>query len=393
MTNELKDSAIETTAQIKILHVLSDQDKRLRPLENLVNGLDRGMFSQVVCYLRGDDDKHTEFEAWGHDVISLDISKKKLRRFQLSVVFQLARIIKERGIDIVHCQLHKPTVYGTLAAYMKGKNLKVVSHVRGLNRTRTLRRKLFNRALFRRISRIIAVSNAVRDDIMRTNFISSPGKVVTIYNGIDVKAFMDSDLTREEARTQLGLSGKDAFVYGTVGRLAETKGQEVLLRAFARVYEKYPKSWLIITGKGRLESKLKALSAELNIHEHVVFLGYRTDILEVLKAFDVFVLPSIAEGLPGALLEAMATGIPVIASQVGGVPEILNDPSLGLMVSPSSMDELASAMERLGSMDEVRRNMIGEALRERVLKEFTKEKMISAISREYVTLMNESTRQ
>jgi glycosyltransferase involved in cell wall biosynthesis len=138
---------------------------------------------------------------------------------------------------------------------------------------------------------------------------------------------------------------------------------------------------------------LRALSAELNIHEHVVFLGYRTDIPEVLRAFDVFVLPSIAEGLPGALLEAMATGIPVIASQVGGVPEILNDLSLGLMVSPSSMDELASAMERLGSMDEVRRNMIGEALRERVLKEFTKEKMISAISREYVTLMNESMEQ
>jgi hypothetical protein len=176
MNNELKDSATETTAQIKILHVLSHLDKRLRPLENLVNGLDRGMFSQVVCYLGGDDDKHIKFEAWGHDVVSLHTSKKKLRRFQPSVVFQLARIIKERGIDIVHCQLHKPTVYGTLAAYMTSKNLRVVSHVRGLNRTRTLRRKLFNRALFRRISRIIAVSNAVRDDIGRTNWMPFPDK-------------------------------------------------------------------------------------------------------------------------------------------------------------------------------------------------------------------------
>jgi glycosyltransferase involved in cell wall biosynthesis len=222
---------------------------------------------------------------------------------------------------------------------------------------------------------------------------SSPDKVVTIYNGIDVKAFMDSDLTREEAQTQLGLSDRDAFVYGTVGRLAETKGQEVLLKAFARVCEKYPKSWLIITGKGRLDSELRGLSAELNIDERVVFLGYRTDIPEVLKALDVFVLPSIAEGLPGALLEAMAAGIPVIASRVGGVPEILNDPSLGIMVSPSSTDELASAMERLRSMDEIRRNMMGEALRKRVLEEFTKEKMISSISREYVTVMNEPIRQ
>lgn len=375
--------------RMKILHILTDQDKRVRPLENLVSGLDRNIFSQVICYLRGEDDKHTKFEAWGHDVISLDVSKKKLKRFQPSTVFQLARVMKEKGVDIVHCQRHKPTVYGTLAAYITGKNLKVISHVRGLNRTRSFRRKLLNRILFRWISRIIAVSNAVRDDIVRTNLMSFSDKVVTIYNGIDVKAFMHLDLSREEAQTRLDLPGRDAFVYGTVGRLAETKGQEILLKAFARVCEKYPKSRLIITGKGRLESNLRALSAQLNIHERVVFLGYRTDIPEVLMALDVFVLPSIAEGLPGALIEAMVAGIPVIASRVGGVPEILNDPSLGIMVSPSSTDELASAMERLRSMDEMRRNMMGEALRKRVLEEFTQEKMISAITREYVAVLNE----
>jgi glycosyltransferase involved in cell wall biosynthesis len=389
MNTQLKNNRIEEAVRIKILHVLSDKDKRVRPLENLVSGLDGNIFSQLICYLRGEDEKNTMFETWGHDVISLHISKKNLRRFQPSIVFQLARIMKEKGIDIVHCQRHKPTVYGALAAYMTNKNLKVISHVRGLNRTRSFKRKLLNGIVFRRISRIIAVSNAVRDDIVRTNLISNPDKVVTIYNGIDVKAFMDSDLTREEAQTQLGLSDRDAFVYGTVGRLAETKGQEVLLKAFARVYEKYPKSWLIITGKGRLDSELRGLSAELNIDERVVFLGYRTDIPEVLKALDVFVLPSIAEGLPGALLEAMATSIPVIASRVGGVPEILNDPSLGIMLSPSSTNELASAMERLRSMDEIRRNMMGEALRKRVLEEFTKEKMISSTRREYVTVMNE----
>jgi len=232
------------------------------------------------------------------------------------------------------------------------------------------------------------VSNAVRDDIVRTNLISSPDKVVTIYNGIDVKAFMDSNLTREEARTRLGLSDKDAFVYGTVGRLAETKGQDVLLKAFARVCEKYPKSWLIITGKGRLEPELRALSAELNIHERVVFLGYRTDVPEVMKTFDVFVLPSIAEGLPGALLEAMATGLPVIASSVGGVPEVLNNSDLGTMVSPRSVDELASAMKGLYKTPEEHRYKIGKALRERVLEGFSKEKMVSAIAAEYLTVMN-----
>jgi glycosyltransferase involved in cell wall biosynthesis len=387
MAKELKNKVSETTARIRILHVLSDKDKRVRPLENLVSGLDDNIFSQLICYLRGEDEKHTKFETWGHYVISLHISKKKLRGFQPAVLFQLARIIKEKGIDIIHCQRHKPTVYGTLAAYMTGKNLKVISHVRGLNRTRRFRRKLLNRALFGRISRIIAVSNAVRDDIVRTNSMSLPDKVVTIYNGIDVQSYTDCSLTREAARIRLGLPNKEVFVYGTVGRLAETKGQRILLEAFARVYEKYPKSWLVIAGKGRLESELRALAIELNIQERVLFLGYRTDIPEILKACDVFVLPSIAEGLPGALLEAMATGVPVIASRVGGVPEILNNPELGMMVSPSSLDELTTAMERLYNMDEVERNDIGKVLRERVLAEFTKEKMISVMTREYFAVM------
>jgi len=392
MNKRLKNNRIEETTRIKILHVLSDKDKRMRPLENLVSGLDGNIFSQLICYLRGKDEKYTMFETWGHDVISLHISKKKLRGFQPAVVFQLARIIKKKGIDIIHCQRHKPTVYGTLATYMTGKKPKVISHVRGLNRTRSLQRKLLNWALFRRISRIIAVSNAVRDDIVRTNPMSFPDKVVTIYNGIDVEPYTDCSLNKEQARIHLGLPDEEVFVYGTVGRLAETKGQEILLKAFARVYEKYPKSRLILAGKGRLESELRSLAVELNIHERVLFLGYRTDVPVVLRACDVFVLPSIAEGLPGALLEAMATGVPVIASRVGGVPEILNSPA-GTMVSPSSVDELANAMERLYNMDEVERNDIGKALRERVRAEFTKEKMILAMTREYLAVMKKPMTQ
>jgi glycosyltransferase involved in cell wall biosynthesis len=392
MTKEFKNNGIETNAQMRILHVLSDKNRRLRLFENLVSGLDRNIFSQVTCYLSGDDNKSTKLETWGHDVISLHIYKKKLRRFQPSVVFRLARIMKERGIDIVHCQRHKPTVYGTLAACMTSKNPRVISHVHGLNRARSFRRKLLNTALFRRTSRIIAVSDAVRDDIV-SNVKSVAAKVVTIYNGIDVKPFIDSKLTREAARIRLGLPDKEALVYGTVGRLVETKGLGVLLKAFARVYEKYPESWLILAGKGRLEAELRSLAAELNIHERVLFLGYRTDIPEILKAYDVFVFPSIAEGLPGALLEAMATGIPVISSRVGGVPEILNNPELGMMISPSSVGELTTAMERLGSINEVERNAIGKALRERVLAEFTKEKMISAMTREYFAVMKKPMSQ
>jgi glycosyltransferase involved in cell wall biosynthesis len=389
MIKQSKDDHMGIEMQTRILHVLSDKDKRLRPVENLVSGLDSNMFSQIICYLRGDDDKHTEFEAWGHDVIGLNISATRNRGFQPSVVFKIAQIIKERKIDIVHCQRHKPTVYGTLAAFLTGKNSKVISHVRGLNRTRNFRRRLLNRALFKRIACIIAVSDGVREDIVKSNSIAVREKVVTAYNGINVEPFVDSGLTREQARARLGLPGKEGFVYGTVGRLVETKGQKVLLKAFAKVYEQYPESWLILAGAGRLESELRSLANDLDIHERVVFLGFRTDIPEILKAYDVFVLPSIAEGLPGALLEAMATGIPVIASRVGGVPEILNSPDLGVMVSPSSVDELSMAMEQLSSMDEMKRNEVGKALRQRVLEGFTTEKMVSAMVGHYMEVMGE----
>ena len=241
--------------------------------------------------------------------------------------------------------------------------------------------------LYNRISRIIAISNAVREDVIRSNWISSPDKVITIYNGIDLEPYTDSSLTRKEARIRLGLPVRDVFIFGTVGRLVETKGQEVLLKAFAQVHEQFSESWVVLVGEGRLESKLRGLATELNINERVVFLGYRTDIPEVLKAFDVFVFPSIAEGLGLALLEAMATELPVIASRVGGVPEILSSPELGTMVPPGSADDLASAMEAIYGMPEEKRNELGIILRERVLEGFSEEKMISAITEEYLTAM------
>jgi glycosyltransferase involved in cell wall biosynthesis len=388
MAEQFKNSSAETADQISILHVLPDKERRLRPLENLVNGLDKSTFSQVVCYLRGHDEVSNKLEKLGHDVLTLDIAKEKFRKFQPRAVLQLARIIKERGIDIVHCQRHKPTVYGTLAAYMAGGKPRVIGHVRGLHRTRNFRRRLLNRLLSGRISRVIAVSAAVHDDLISNNSESYAAKVVTIHNGIDAELFINPNLTREAVRGRIGITAKGVFVYGTVGRLVETKGQSILLQAFAQVSEECPHSLLVLAGEGRLESELRERAAELGIQESVVFLGHRHDIAEVLQAYDVFVLPSVAEGLPGALLEAMAAGLPVIASRVGGVPEILNTPELGTMVSPRSVDDLASAMTALYKTTEEKRDEIGEALRERVLEEFSKEKMISAITAEYLTIMN-----
>ena len=376
-------------AHIRILHLLSDKGKRIRPLENLASGLDKNLFSQVFCFLRGDESEHTRFEASGYEVISLGLSEKKLRDFQPSVVSQLAGLLDERSIDIIHCQRHKPTFYGTLASFLTSERTKVISHVRGLNRTRNLGRKLANALLFKRVSRVVAVSHAVREDILKNNWIFTPDKVVTVYNGIAVKPFLEVNLRRAKARVRLGLPEEGGCVYCTVGRLEQTKGQAILLQAFAAVHRKHSDSWLVLAGKGKLERQLRIFATELNIQEHVLLLGHRNDVPEILKACDVFVLPSIAEGLPSALLEAMASGMPVIASKVGGVPEILSRPGLGIMVPSKSVEALSGAMERMISMDETERAEVGRGLRERVVEQFSAEKMVSAMVGQYMEVMGE----
>ncbi len=388
--NDRKNSA-GPASKIRILHVLPNANKKFSLFENLVTGLDKQAFSQSICYLHGTADEQNPLKKMGHDIFFLNIPPKKLRRLRPSLIFQIARIIKEQKIDIVHCQRHKSTIYGTLAAWISGGNVKVITTVHGKNRTRTLRRKILNHILFKRIARIIAVSMAVRNDIIQTNRNLSADKVITVYNGIDIDQFNDAGQTRREARKRLHLPDRGGIIFGTVGRLTKIKNQTLLLKAFAGVYRKYPDSSLFFAGEGPLEAELRHLAVELNIQKGVVFLGYRQDIPDVLRAYDVFVLPSLSEGLPLALAEAMATGIPVIASKVGGIPEILNSPQLGTMVSPSSMEELASAMERMHDMDETERNEVGRALRNRVLAGFTKEKMVEAMTKEYTAVMSTQT--
>jgi len=379
----------KSISQVKILHILSYN--KIRPLsffENLVTGFDEQVFSQRICFLSGDR-KQSSLDKWGYPIINLGISKKKLKKFRPSAVFEIVEIIKKHDVDIIHCQRHKPTIYGTLAAWLAGKKVKVLTTVHGRNRTRTLSRKIINYVLFNRISRIISVSDAVRDDILKTNWSLSSDKVATVYNGIDTDKFSDSiSTTRQEVRSQLGLAIKDAFVFGTVGRLTKVKGQKVLLQAFAKVIRKYPNSWLVITGKGSLETELHRLAMDLNINERVVFLGFRMDIPDILRAYDAFILPSFSEGLPLSLLEAMATGIPVISSRVGGVPEILDGFDQKIMVTPSSVKELSVAMTWLAGLDKVERIELGKSLRSRVESYFTKEKMTSAMAKEYIDVMN-----
>ncbi|MFO8084059.1 MAG: glycosyltransferase [Desulfobacterales bacterium] len=360
---------------MKILHVLQDKEKSSALFRNLVKGLEGEHLHQSICYLKGND-QTKPFEIKETEVFVM--GRQTPRIFNPFLVFRISQIIKDCHIDIVHCQRHKPTVYGTLAAWIAGGHIKVITSVHGRNRTRGMARKLTNRFVFKRISKIIAVSKAVKTDILRSNPGLKSGKVATVYNGIEVEKFILSDLSRKNAMKQVGISADNGTVFGTVGRLAPVKGQDVLLKAFAGVVQKHIHAWLVIAGTGPLKDELKKLAEILSIQHRVIFLGYRKDIPEVLRAIDCFVLPSLSEGHPLSLLEAMAAEKMVIASDVGGVPEILSAPDIGVKVKPRSVEALANAMEKVCRMTTDERFTRGKMLRQQVLKHYNTENMVKA---------------
>jgi glycosyltransferase involved in cell wall biosynthesis len=289
----------------------------------------------------------------------------KSRTFSLSTILHLSRYLKENKVMILHCHHHKATICGILAAMLAGTPV-VFSHVHGLNRTRTALRRITNRIFLRRAAKIIAVSDAVRQDVLATNHFLKDDKVVTIRNSTDFARYAGVSITRSQARKLLGIS-EEALVFGTVGRLEPTKGQTHLIEAFAKIKKAISNARLVIVGTGQLKENLEKRAASLSVADSVIFTGFRSDVPEILRAFDCFVLPSLAEGMPGALLEAMAASRACIASAVGGIPEILTD-SIGILIAPGDVNGLKAAMLQYIDMPAKEREDLGRRARDYVEK-------------------------
>jgi glycosyltransferase involved in cell wall biosynthesis len=175
-------------------------------------------------------------------------------------------------------------------------------------------------------------------------------------HGVDLETVRHGEAARAEGRARLGFGG-DEFVFGTVGNLAPKKDQGSLLEAFARVHRSLPQSRLVVIGTGPRERELKAAAEELGVAPAVRFLGMRDDVPDLLPGFDTFVLSSLHEGLSIALVEALAAGVPVVATRVGGIPELIIHGEYGLLVPPHDPDALAAAMEGLARNDRARQRL------------------------------------
>lgn len=352
----------------KVLHLIKEYRGNYPLLNSYVKALPGDNFYSIVCYLRGRADGKNDLDIIASDVRYLDFDKKSLKYLSPGVIFSLYKIMKSEKIDIVHCHRHRATVTGTIAAFFAGVP-NVISHVHGLNRTRTRKRYITNWFILKKVKKIIAVSDSVRHDIINTNRNLDPAKVVTVRNGIDLKLINNLSISRKDIRLRLGIP-ENKIVFGTVGRLTVTKGQSYLIKAFSDIRKKIPNSILLIIGDGSLSEKLKQKAEDLGISSLVLFPGYRDDICELLKSIDVFVLPSIAEGLSMALLEAMASKLPVIASDVGGISEVLEH-NCGLLIPAKDPHALAKAMKKLFDLNEDKKKIMGNKARKRIEEAFT----------------------
>lgn len=246
---------------------------------------------------------------------------------------------------------------------------------------RDLRRNRIRRALAPLVHHFVTVSADLRRWLIEDVRVPA-AKVTAIHNGVDLSRFGRAG--KLESRMRLSLPA-DASIVGTVGRLDPVKDQAGLIRAFAQVRAQHPAALLVVAGDGPCRAELERVAAGLGQRDHVRLLGNRDDIPTVMSALDVFVLPSIAEGISNTILEAMATGLPVVATRVGGNPELVEEGVGGALVPRSDPDALAAAIAAYTGDAELRRRH-GQASRQRAIGHFSLERMAQAYANLYTAL-------
>jgi len=291
--------------------------------------------------------------------------------FRPSLARSLAEITRARGIDVLHCQQYSPYVYGALTRVLR-PSLRVVytEHGRLSDAPPSKKRTAINPLLAPLADGIYAVSRDLRCHMLAEGHPASRVEVIT--NGIDVgKA--PGDIEWRRARAELSVP-EDAIVFGTAARLDPVKDLGTLIDAFAGVREEIAGARLLIIGDGPERSALDRRAAERGVAGSVIFTGYRADVRGLLPACDVYVNSSISEGISLTILEAMAARLPVIATRVGGTPEVVNDET-GVLVPARDAASLARAMLAL-ARDRDHRTRLAARGRTIVEARFTLDRMI-----------------
>jgi len=356
---------------LKILHF--DSERAWGGGERQVLGLldylsSRGHQNHLLCHPEGMLCR--EAQKRGIPVIPITIRNE----FDLRAIFFLRRLIQREEYDIIH--FHTKRAHA-LALWL-GRPCAKTRYVVTRRMDYPVTRNWYNDRLYnRRVDGVVAISQRIAEVLLEAGV--KKEKIRVIHSGIDASPFLQ---LREAKRDS------DLPVLGTVATLEKRKGHRFLLEAAALLKRQGFRAKYRFAGEGGETNSLQKMAVELNLQDEVVFMGFVLDIPDFLSESDIFVLPSLYEGLGISILEAMAAGKPVVATRVGGIPELVEDQVTALLVPPKEPSALARAISQLFS-DRAGARRMGERARERVRHHFTIEQMAKKNEDYYYELLGQ----
>lgn len=315
----------------------------------------------------------------GIDVLPIRIAGD----FDPFTISQLIKIYIKRKIDIVIANVGKDIrLAGSAAKFVPRISVIALHQV-----DREIKNNLRYRITYNSLADLIIVNSlATKNTLLKCAPWLLNEKIKVVYHGIDYEKYSERNIT--DLRNQLGLSQQDLII-GFVGRLSVQKGIKYLLDAFRLVTEKFKNVHLVIAGTGELEGMVKEFTKRFNLENRIHLLGFRKDIPDLMRTFDIFLLPSLWEGFGIVLIEAMAAGKPVVATNASSIPEVVEDGRSGILVPPENAKAISEALAKLISEPELRIKFGGEGLK--IVKEkFTIDRMINDYENFFYELKKES---
>jgi glycosyltransferase involved in cell wall biosynthesis len=332
-----------------------------RVVYDLARKMDRTGFELILIGFC-DGPVRKRYEDIGVRVILLE----KKEHIDLSLIMKLRKVFRGLRIDILNPHHYGPFLYSSLGNIGNKAKMVYTEHSRWQLEELTLKERVLNRVMIARTDAVMAISRQIEDYYLR-NLKLKREKVRFIGNGIDLAYFKRKE--GQSLRENLGI-GADEKVIGMVANLRPEKNHKVLISALSRVAGQFGEVKLVLVGADCMDGEIQKYAASADISNRVLFLGQRDDIPEILSIFDVFCLPSIHEGLPLTLLEAMAVGVPIVGSDVMGINEVIVNGSTGLLFPAGNEEKLAESII-LVLADKGLGHRLSSAAREFVVRNFS----------------------
>jgi glycosyltransferase involved in cell wall biosynthesis len=362
----------------------------------LAEGLaDRGYDTTLVAgtLARGEDSMAFVAEDRGIEIVKVDALSREISPVRDAIaVVRLAQMIRRQRPQILHTHTAKAGAVGRLAALLAGKaRPPIIVHtfhghvLRGyFGPLKTTAFRVLERWLAKSTTALVAVSPQVRDDLVQLG-VAPAEKFHVVRLGIELERRAASAGDRAETRRLLGVP-PDRFVVGWVGRMTGVKNTDDVLEALRLLRERGVDATLLMVGDGPDREHVETRANSLGIVRHCLFLGYQRDVAPWYGAIDAFVLPSVNEGTPVVVMEALAAGRPVVATRVGGVPDVVREGEDGFLVEVGDRDGLAERLARL-AQDPALRDRMGAAGRERVLDRYAVKRLVDDVDALYRELL------